>query len=185
MEESASQFNRMQQLKRSLYAMRNGVVADSLRKAGCPHRIVFGLNLPQLTEIAYQYAPDEHLAEELWRDTALRESALLAPMLYPLEKLTFDKAWKLVMTTVWHEDADILCFKLLRHADFAPELAEKLAACDISRMARYTGLRLYFSLVSREPQKALAAAQNELQRPDALTGLASMLREEALFVLGV
>lgn len=184
MDQPSTEFNRMQRLKRSLYAMRNGVVADSLRKAGCPHRIVFGLNLPQLNEIASQYGPDEALAEELWKDTALRESALLAPMLYPLDKLTFDHAWRLAVGTMWHEDADILCFKLLRHAPFASELAEKLAACDQSRMCRYTGLRLYFSLVSREPRKALAAAQAELQRPDALTALASMLAEEAGFILG-
>ena len=75
MENGANDFNIMQQVKRSLFAMRNGVVADSLRKAGCPHRIVFGVNLPQLNEIAAKYGPSEELAEALWADTALRESA--------------------------------------------------------------------------------------------------------------
>ncbi len=40
------------EIKQRLYAMRNGVIADSLRNAGSPYRSIFGLNLPQLTEIA-------------------------------------------------------------------------------------------------------------------------------------
>ncbi len=193
MEESTKEFNIMQQLKRSLFALRNGVIADSLRKAGCPHRIVFGLNLPQLNEIAAQYGPSEELAEALWKDTALRESALLAPMLYPKERLTLEKARKLCATVQWHEDADILVFKLLRDADFAPSLARELVACEVSRMSRYTGLRLYLSMLSvMLPDKAkdapltreaLDAANAELERPDAISSLASMLREEASFLI--
>lgn len=193
MENEASNFNIMQQVKRSLFAMRNGVVADSLRKAGCPHRIVFGVNLPQLNEIAAKYGQSEELAEALWADTALRESALLAPMLYPKEKLTLDKARKLCYSVMWHEDADILCFKLLRDAPFAPELAKELVACEVSRMARYTGMRLYMSMLSSlGPEKlkgttvlkdALEAAEAELARPDAIPTLASMLKEEASFLL--
>jgi len=193
MEESSKKFNTMQQLKRSLFALRNGVIADSLRKAGCPHRIVFGLNLPQLNEIAAQYGPSEELAEALWKDTALRESALLAPMLYPKEQLTLEKARKLCATVQWHEDADILVFKLLRDADFAPLLARELVACEVSRMSRYTGLRLYLSMLSVMcPDKAkdalltreaLDAANAELERPDAISTLASMLREEASFLI--
>lgn len=188
-----SQFNTMQQLKRSLYALRNGVIADSLRKAGCPHRIIFGLNLPQLNEIAAQYGPSEELAEALWVDTPLRESALLAPMLYPKEKLTLEKARKLCATVMWHEDADILCFKLLRDAPFATQLAKELVGCEVSRMARYTGLRLYLSMLAIMPPakakespvcgEALAAANQELERPDAISTLASMLREEASFLM--
>lgn len=191
--EQNSRFNTMQQLKRSLFALRNGVIADSLRKAGCPHKIVFGLNLPQLNEIAAQYGPSEELAEALWADTALRESALLAPMLYPKEKLTLDKARELCARVMWHEDADILCFKLLRDAPFAPELAKELVGCDVSRMARYTGLRLYLSMLAVMPpakakesplcSEALSAATSELERPDAISTLASMLKEEVSFLI--
>lgn len=185
----------MQQLKRSLFAMRNGVVADTLRKAGCPHRIVFGLNLPQLTNIAKEYGPSEELAEALWSDTALRESALLAPMLYPREKLTIEKARKLCHSVMWYEDADILCFKLLRDTEFAPRLAAELAACEVSRMVRYTGLRLYMTMLSIiSPDRAadtpfvreaFEAACVELGRPDSLSSLASMIKEEAKFLLAM
>lgn len=173
----------MQQLKRRLFAMRNGVVADSLRRAGCPHRIIFGLNLPQLNEIAAEFGQSEELAEELWADKPLRESVLLAPMLFPVDKLTMEKARELAGGVMWYEDADILCFKLLRKASFAAELAAELCA-KTDRLARYTGLRLYFTIISDHAAQALAAAAAELARPDAISTLASMLKEEADFLIG-
>ncbi len=177
-----TRFSQMQQLKRRLFAMRNGVVADSLRRAGCPHRIIFGLNLPQLSEIAAEIGPSEELAGQLWNDTPLRESVLLAPMIYPADKLTFEKARELVGNVMWAEDADILCFKLLRKAPFAPSLAAELCS-DSGRLARYTGLRLYFTIVGTCPSEALAASEAEMSRPDALSALASMLGEEARFLM--
>lgn len=85
----------MQMLKRRLYAMRNGIVADSMRHAGCPYRLIFGLNLPQLTEIAAVTGKSAEMAESLWNDSDLRESALIAPMIYPVEALTPEKHSKL------------------------------------------------------------------------------------------
>ena len=176
----STEFNDMQQLKRRLFAMRNGVVADTLRKAGCPHRIVFGLNLPQLNEIASGLTPSAALAESLRADVNLRESALLAPMLYPVQELTYEKAREWALTTMWYEDADILCFKLLRHTPFAAKLAAELCgAPDSAPLARYTGLRLYFNLVSKYPAEALSAARRELERPQPVSGLALRLAQEA------
>lgn len=175
---SATQFSPMQQLKRRLYAMRNGAVADTLRRSGCPYRLIFGVNLPQLGEIAAAFGPSEELAEALWRDTDLRESGLLAPMLYPVEKLTLERARTLAGAVRWSEDADILCFKLLRHADFAPQLAAELSAA-AEPLSRYAGLRLWFNLVARYPSEALAAARAELGRPQPIAQLAAMLAEEA------
>ncbi|MDE7376526.1 MAG: hypothetical protein K2N16_06735, partial [Muribaculaceae bacterium] len=68
----------MQTLKRSMYAMRNGIVADALRKGGCPHKMVFGVNLPQLAEIARNFGKNREVAEQLWADTSTRESMMLA-----------------------------------------------------------------------------------------------------------
>lgn len=180
----STEFNEMQQLKRKLFALRNGVVADTLRKAGCPHRIIFGLNLPQLNEIAAAMPHTAELAESLRADVNLRESALLAPMIYPVDTLTYDKARDWALSTVWHEDADILCFKLLRHTPYAATLASELCESpDSAPLARYTGLRLFFNLISQHPAEALAAAKRELQRSEPISTLASMLAEEAKFLL--
>lgn len=176
-------FSPMQQLKRALYAMRNGALADSLRRAGCPYRLIFGVNLPQLTEIATRFGPSESLAMELWRDNALRESALLAPMLFPADKLTPALARERIAVLQWSEDADILCFKLLRHTSFARQLAAELVQSPL-QLRRYTGLRLYFNILASCPHEALEAARGELSRHDALSALASMLETEALFLCG-
>lgn len=178
-----AEYSPLQLVKRRLFAMRNGVVADSLRRAGCPRRIVFGVNLPQLVEIAAEFAPSEELAKQLWDDEALRESFLLAPMLFPVDKLTLDFARALCDKIKWHEDADILCFKLLRKAEFAPVLASELCM-SAEPLKRYTGLRLWFNIVGSHPREALNAARHELDRPDCLSTLASMLQEEASFLCG-
>ena len=50
-----STFNTMQTLKRRFFAMRNGLLADQMRRAGSNFRIIFGLNIIQLNEIAADY----------------------------------------------------------------------------------------------------------------------------------
>lgn len=170
-------------LRQEIYVMRNGILADSLRQSRCPYRLIFGLNLPQLTEIATRTGRRADLAMELWRDTSLREAALMAPMLYPPEELTMEFARERAAAVRWTEDADILCFKLLRHAPFAAQLAEELCDADAA-LSRYTGLRLLFCTVGQYPAEALKAAERELARPEPLSTLAAMLRQEAEFLLG-
>jgi len=170
-------------LKQRVYAMRNGVVADSLRAGGCPYRLIFGLNLPQLTEIATQFGPSRELADELRRHPDLRENALLAILLFPPELLTEAEARAMLDEVRWTEDADLLCFKLLRRAPFAPRLAGELCASP-DRLRRYTGLRLWLSQAAAAPDRALADARAELTRPDAIAALAVMVEQEAEFQLG-
>ena len=170
-------------LKQRVYTMRNGVVADSLRAGGCPYRLVFGLNLPQLTDIAADYGPSRELSDELARHSDLRENALLSILLFPAEGVTESDARTLLDRVRWSEDADLVCFRVLRHAPFAPALASELCAAP-ERLRRYTGLRLWLSQAAADPARALADARTELGRPDALTSLASMVAQEAEFHLG-
>lgn len=159
--------------------MRNGIVADALRRGGCPYRLVYGVNLPQLNEIASSLGPSVELAEQLHSDGDLRESRLLANMVYPPTEFSISTARQWCDDLRWSEDADILCFKLLRKVDFAPELAEELCSAD-STLKRYAGLRLWLNIVNKYPEKADKAAQAELDRLDSpLRQLASMLAEEA------
>ena len=158
--------------------MRNGIVADTLRKSGCPYRLIYGVNLPQLTEIASMTEKSEKLAQELWDDMDLRESRLLAAMLFPIESITMEKARRMVDSFKWQEDADITCFKLFRNTNFASSLAHELCRSE-KALDRYTGLRLWFNIVSKYPDEALRAAREELKRENPISGLASMLAEEA------
>lgn len=174
----------MQRAKRCMFSMRNGVVADALRKGGSPFQIIFGVNLPQLVEIASELPHTAQLATELWHNTTTRESMLIAPMLMPREQMTIELARAWIESVPCAEVADIFCHKLLRHLSYAPQLAQELLESETD-MKRYTGLRLWFNLVNKYPREALVAATKEASRSCRLTqGVAAMLADEARFVLG-
>lgn len=109
---------------------RNGIISDTLRKAGMPYSIIFGLQLPQLAAIAREYEPSLELAAELWNDENVRESRLLACYLFPVESITEENAITLAESLLTKEEADILCFRLLRRLPFAETLSLKLTASE-------------------------------------------------------
>lgn len=172
-------YNPMQAIKRRMFAMRNGVVADALRKGGSPFAVIFGINLPQLVEISAEHGPSRELAVRLWANRTTRESLLLAPMLMPREDFSADDArrWgREAMDLGVPEVADILCHRLLRHMPYAWELAEEWAGT-------YLGLRLAFNLVATNPVRARKLAQAAMDKSD-LQPLARNLLEEVEFILG-
>lgn len=173
-----SNYNPIQGIKRHFFAMRNGIIADTLRKAGSPFRYIFGLNIPQIADIAAQTGTDSPLAEALWANTTTRESMLLAPMIADKASFSIDDAMRWVSAVPATEVADILCHRLLRHQPYAWELAEKLAGCGEKGYSRYTAMRLAFNLLSSAPERALAFAQAHAGYP-----LAPQIIEEAEFVL--
>ena len=163
-----TQFNDFQQIKRQLYAMRNGITADALRRAGSPHRLIFGVNIPQLADIAATIPADADMARRLWQDTALRESMLLAPMIYPPQEMTIEEARQWVTSVSGTECADILCHKLLRKLPFAFELAME---CSRSQepLQRYIALRILWHFINNSPGEIKTVAEAELLRNDPMT----------------
>lgn len=122
----------IQEIKHQFLIYRNGIVADTLRNAGMPYNVIFGLQLPQLGLIAREAIAStetvqlEELADTLWADNKVRESRLLAPYLFNRESINEEKAQSLAGDVRTVEEADILCFRLLRFLPFANELATKL-----------------------------------------------------------
>ena len=172
-------YNTLQLVKRRMFAMRNGVVADVLRKGGSPFRIIFGLNLPQLVEIAQEFGKDRALALTLWANGSTRESMLLAPMLMPVDGMPLPLAREWCSEVPSAEVADILCHRLLKHMDYAPALAAGLAEAGNTDLERYTGVRLAFNIYMRNPQAARQVVDNALQWPQPLSSrLAATLKEE-------
>lgn len=125
----------LKDIKHQFMVFRNGIVADSLRNAGMNYHIIFGLQLPQLSGIAKTVTPDLSVAEELWNDRNVRESRLLACYLFPKDKVSEELALKLAESVQTFEEADILCFRLLRYLPFAESLIPQLAASDNSNVA--------------------------------------------------
>lgn len=162
--------------------MRNGVIADTLRKAGAPYHIIFGLTLPQLADIASAVGENREIAETLHLNTTTRESLLLAPMIYPRADMDYDTAYQWLAQAPAVEVADVICHRLVRHLDFAPALATDLAKSPAS-MSRYAALRLYLNLISKHTDAALEAARNEFVANDPMTlPLARQIIDEAEFI---
>ena len=59
--------------------MRNGIVADTLRKAGSPYRIIFGLNLPQISEIARVTGCNHEWPKRFWPTTTRAKASSWLP----------------------------------------------------------------------------------------------------------
>lgn len=180
-ERETPRFNAMQRIKRRFFAMRNGVIADTLRRGGSPFRIIFGLNLPQLVEIAGETGADADLARALWGNTSTRESMLLAPMLMPEGEMEAGEALEWAAAVPAPEVADILCHRLLRHRPDSQWLAERMAA-DCRPLVRYTGMRLCMNLAAKYPGWARAAAAPHACGSDAAGALARRVLEELDFI---
>ena len=131
----------LQAIKHRFYAMRNGIVADTLRRAGAEYRVIFGVNLPQLKEIASDIGYDAGLARELWANVSTRESVLLAPMIMPVEEFTIDEARRWVASAPSVEAVDVLCLRLLGRMPFAAQIADECLVSD-SRLMQYAAMRL-------------------------------------------
>ncbi|MCX4259037.1 MAG: hypothetical protein OSJ34_04885 [Muribaculaceae bacterium] len=177
-------FNDMQQIKRHFFAMRNGIVADVLRKAGSPFRIIFGLTLPQITDVANATGKNAELARRLWDNKTTRCSMLLAPMIMPEDAIEKAEALQWCADAPVAEVTDVLCHRLLCRLPYASEMVELLAEGDVS--ARYTSLRLALNLV-RRPDARLDGwermARDEEVRGEAMTRMvAHQLADEIDFI---
>ena len=137
---------KVQEIKKTFYAYRNGIIADRLRNAGDCHAVIFGLNIPQIVNIANELGQDAHLARQLWNNSNSRESRMLAPMLFPCDGLGYDEACLWIEDVENVEIADNLCHKLLRKVDSAEKLFQKYANAD-KDLLRYVAFRLAMNLL--------------------------------------
>jgi len=102
----------------------NGVASTAMRKSGLDYKVNFGLDATNIREIAGRYTPSVALAEKLWIENA-RECKILATLLYPKETFTIEKADRWMDACFLPELTEQLCFNLLQHLYFAPELSTK------------------------------------------------------------
>lgn len=162
-----STFNEMQQIKRQFFALRNGIIADTIRRAGGNYKIIFGLNIPQLKEIAQDIGKNKELSLMLFDNDTTRESLLLAPMIYPADELTFQDALVMASNTKTYETADTLSHTLLRHFKDAKTLCKDLIHND-NTMARYTGLRLFLNLQLSITEDVKNICNDEIEKSSPL-----------------
>ena len=129
-------------IRKRFYALRNGMIADTLRKGGLEQKYIFGLQLPQIKEIAAEFRPADDLkaaemGRKLWEDKNCREARLLACHIMPSAMMTPEEAQEWAEGVATREEADILAFRLLRYANGIGMIAERLEKSD-SALERYT-----------------------------------------------
>lgn len=164
---------KIREAKRRFMAMRNGIVADALRSSGLPYRIIFGLNLPQLAEIADETGPDRELAEALWANVTTRESLMLAPLIFPPDDISPETAASMLESSPSVEVTDILVHSLLRKQPFAHVLILNYASHP-NDMLRYGAMRLLASTWRTDPTRAKELAMAEASRQCAMTRIVAM-----------
>ena len=175
----------VREIRKEFFAFRNGIVADKLRKAGDPHPVIMGCLLVDIQGIAARFREgigDAELlaaiASELWSDTNSRECRLAAPMLYPVELMTLERALQWCQTVETVEVADNLCHKLLRHLPDANDIFRKLIA-DEQSLIKYTGYRLLLNLVLLGKVQPTASLRTivETEATTATPPLSSLLND--------
>jgi len=109
-------------IKKELRAAMNGIVSAKMRAAGMPYKLVFGVELPRLSDIAREFSPDKELAVCLWNEN-IRECKILATLLLPHEEMTVEQAeiWTDELTT--DEMAQILVMNQLAKRPWAMDVA--------------------------------------------------------------
>lgn len=161
--------------KQQFFALRNGLLADTLRQqCALPYKLIFGLNIIQLREIAAAAGKDVDLAKKLWADTDCRESRLLAPMVMPEP----DLQWLTEVRTP--EEADILCHALLRRHPEA-EIAAAQAAKSKNPLTRYAAIRLLLNLLPAAKETAKEVIES-LPADPMTAAIAHQMREELDFL---
>ena len=192
--EPTAEFNLMQRVKRRMYAMRNGALADNMRARGLNYFINFGLNIPQLKEIAAELTDGPGaldfdsrcaLAADLWANINTRESRLLAPMIFPPARMTPQMALRWLSEAQTTEVADHLCHSLLRQLPYAEDVAYSLVAFpEASPMQIYSALRLLMNLlILRKADLArLASLTASLTPEPLLRPLLTQINDEIAFL---
>ncbi|MCM1441501.1 MAG: DNA alkylation repair protein [Roseburia sp.] len=174
--------NNLQLIKQRFFAMRNGIIADTLRRSGTPYRMIFGLNLPQIKEIAADFAPNLELARQLRDDRATRESQMIAPMLMTADYLTVDEATEWLLSAPTVEAIDILCHSLLRHHQAVSEIIDRALTAD-SDMAHYGAVRLMWNVFRSNHSHYRSLAEKELaSNRTATASLTQNLLDEINFL---
>lgn len=125
-------------IKADLRAVMNGVTSRAIRESGMGYRLVFGVELPRLREIAAEYQSDgtpegnaraRRLALDLWQED-IRECKLLAILIYPVTDFDRDVAdlWLADLRPEQAEVSQLLAMQLLSQIPEAADQAFLLIA---------------------------------------------------------
>jgi len=137
-------------IKKELRASMNGILSAKMREVGMPYKLIFGVELPRLMDIAREFTPDHRLAQQLWNEN-IRECKLLATMLMPIEHFYPEVADIWVEETPHAEVAQIAVMQLFVRLPYAAERAFEWIASD-HEMKQLYGYLIIARLLGRGEQ---------------------------------
>ena len=171
-------------IKQRFFAMRNGIVADSLKKAGSPYSVIFGLTLPQIIDISRDADKNYSLALSLVEDERCRESQLMSSLVvdhtdFCDTSMIIDWLRKLKS----QEAIDLFCLKVLRHIDKPFEKA-KVCLEQNDFLLKYASLRLLWNIYMSCPSEVYGLLSGIEFKEPQLNYLAKSLCEEIDYLNG-
>lgn len=89
------------EIKRSFRLRMNGIVSASMRQKGVQGYLNWGIQFPELRQMAQSYDQDYDLAIALWKEN-VRECKILATLLMPRRVMSHD------MVSLWMEQTETL-----------------------------------------------------------------------------
>ena len=135
-------------IHRLFRSRQNVYTSQLLRQHGYVYRVAFGCSLPDVKQIAHEVSDQladpasplagldaVEVAEALWADDAIRESKLLAPMLYPRGTMSVAVACRWAQSIPTPEVADVVCMYAFQYV-IGHELIALWSDAD-DRMLRY------------------------------------------------
>ena len=138
-------------IRKQLRLAMNGIIANSMREKGMNYKLIFGVPLPEIKQIAVLHTPDADLARALWQED-VREMKILATLLFPPEAMTHDEARRWVAEIPYPEIAEQLANNLLPLLGKADALAVSLLADAKSPFSRTVGFLLWAQLYKRKKE---------------------------------
>jgi len=152
----------------------NGVTSTSMREKGLNYKLNFGLNIPQIKQLASRYKPDKGLAETLWGEDT-RELKILATLLYPVNDFSQETADKWVSSIPNQEIREQLCINLLQKLPFANETAIKWGNAN-DENTRTTGywLAARLLIINKLPDRIISTDSFEYIFRDLLSEIYSL-----------
>ncbi len=137
----------LKRIRRYIFLSMNGIAAENMETAGVHYRQNYGLQLPQIKDIASRFAPDVLLAERLW-SMRVREMMILATMLLPPAEFseTIAKRWIREIETM--EVAQQLSFNLLVKCNLSIDVVKANIFSD-RKYSRIVGLLAASRMVER------------------------------------
>lgn len=173
----------LKEIKATVFSLRDGATAASMRQKGAGGALNMGLSIPQIREVATGYPPSRELSDALLHHQ-MRELKLLGILLFPKDDADAVQIVRLLREVSSREAAELLAYHLVAPAHNFDSILQSLLATSTTPYASETAYnalarRLLTELpLSRESiERALDAIETAPELPPSALHLAIRLAE--------